>query len=107
MTGPVTFSARRPRSHLLLLGFVHSVRDADRTTGETWARWRRLGEARADVRVDHCEDVERSLDLTPYVRTSGFEDLSGWAGAIVEHHGASPDDLRGLAVFRVELLNYR
>ena len=103
MTGAVTFSDYRARSHLLLFGFVHTFRSADRTTGETWARWERGGYGKLDVDISRVvPEVSSEDDLDPYAPTSGFDSSSAWSSRIEELHG----DLDG-AVYRVDLLDWR
>lgn len=102
MTGPISFSDYRARSHLLTLGFVYTFRSADRTTGETWANWERGGEGKLDVDVSREERVVSQEALTPYAQHSGFWKADVWADRIEDLHG----DLDG-AVYRVDLLRWR
>lgn len=102
MTGPIIFSEFRPRSHLLWYGRVYSVRDSDRTTGETWASWTRTGCAKLDVRVSKVGDLT-SIPLAPYAGESGFPDADSWRSAIERVHGS----LDGLGVYRVDRLGTR
>lgn len=105
MTGPITFAEYRARSHLLLRGWVFTYRDADRTTGRTWGRWSRGGEARLDVDVERVEVVEQDRDLNRYALGSGYRTPGAWAAAIKRAHGV--EDLQGGAVYRVDLVAYR
>lgn len=101
MTGPISFSAEPARNHLTLLGMVHTVRAEDRTTGETWARWSRLGPKRAEVLVERVGRPREVGDLAEWAETSGFGSSWQWWRAVEELHGG----LQGTAVYRVELLD--
>lgn len=107
MTGPITFSHETARNRLLVAGSVVTFRPAERTTGETWARWRRLGPARADVVVEHvgAVDPHETSDLEPHVEASGFESAIHWQVAIRTLHGGSVPESGNL--YRVRLVGLR
>lgn len=102
MTGPITFADYRARSHLLVVGHVYTFR-GERTTGETWGRWRRGGSGKIDVDVERVEDVEEPDDLSRFADASGFEDVREWWEAIADLHGANASGW----VYRVDLLGWR
>jgi len=104
-TGPVSVALDAPRRHLLLRGWLHTLRDPGRTVGETWARWERLGPARADVEIERVGIVERPDDLREYVDGSGYGSVREWCEAARGAHGVETVD--GLGLFRVELLGFR
>jgi hypothetical protein len=102
VTGPIVFADYRARSHLLVVGHVYTCRP-ERTTGETWARWSRTGEAKLDVVVERVEDLQgEPAPLSDYAHASGFDSADEWADAIVDYHG----DLSGY-IYRVDLRGFR
>lgn len=89
--GPIVFADLTARNQLLEEGVVTTFRASDRTTGETDARWKRTGRAKADVTVEHVAAVDPSdIDqLVPYWEHSGFSSPAEWQTAIEEINGGS------------------
>jgi hypothetical protein len=100
MTGPITFSNATAREQLLEHGVVTTFREHERTTGETWLRFERLGEKQGDVTVNLL--AETPVDervLKHYAPKSGFESVDAWVDAI---RGLAGDVDRGF-VYEVTL----
>lgn len=92
--GPIVFSDRQARGHLLNNGEVITFRPSDRTTGETWWRKSRTGEKMGDCtvrRVDRVDPRDRG-DLAGDAQRAGFRTAEDWQTAIEELHGELPDD---------------
>jgi len=97
--GPILFANERAREQFLS-GKVVTFRRGEerRTTGDTHARWKRTGKAKADARVEHLARVDPRDDsaLISYVGPSadphsGFANIPMWRNAMVEENGELPD----------------
>ena len=103
--GPIIFADPTARSQLLDEGQAVTFRQTQRTTGETHARWERLGKAQADVRVEEIAVVEPTKEsLRPYREASGFETVEKWIDAIGELNGGVPQQGH---LYRATLLGIR
>jgi hypothetical protein len=103
--GPITFAREEPRRELFEAGEVYTFRaGAERTTGRTWARRRRNGQAIADVLVEQVAAMEpTAAALAPYAARSGFDSVEDWQAAIRMMHGRLPEG----HLYRAELLARR
>lgn len=86
--GPISFSHPKPRAQLVHDGEVVTFR-SKRTTGETWANWKRGTTKKADVTVSEITKVNpsRPSHLEPHADISGFGSVEGWQEAIRDLHG--------------------
>lgn len=101
--GPVILSHPVARGQLLREGEVMTVRDADRTTGETWWTTGRGEQKSGDVTIEVVVEEPDALDLMGHVELSGFADLDAWQAAIRElHGGVAPEDIGLYRVRAVE-----
>lgn len=102
-TGPIVFADETARAQLLS-GEVVTFRKAQRTTGETHARWKRTGKKKADVLVEEIGAVDPHLEdaLNEFREQSGFESVDAWRAAMAELNGDIPE--KGY-LYRVTLQN--
>lgn len=92
--GPIIFADETARQQLEEVGEVVTFRKSERTTGDTWWRKSRLGPKEGDVQVNELEKVnpQRSEDLEPHRKLSGFSSVTAWQRAIRTVNGSLPDE---------------
>lgn len=114
MTGPISVTHPAVLQHLRTTGAVATVRSAGRTTGQTWLRYSRTDQKRADVTVTRHHALTTWDDLATTARGaspfpdgaflpahSGFGTAADWLAAIKSIHDTTTPD--GLAVFAINL----
>lgn len=87
MTAPIPFQNVQARAQLLRFGIVYTFRRVKRATiGKSWANEGRGTRKLCDVNIELVKRVTTSEDLLPYVKQSGFYDLTDWLEAIDKFH---------------------
>jgi hypothetical protein len=76
------FQNEKARRQLLICGFVRTFRTKRRKLGKDWATDKRCGKKICDIEVVQELRITSWVELSGYVRASGFDSLSQWLEAI-------------------------
>lgn len=85
---PISFMVKEAREQLEEHGFVYTLRPQRRNTGKNWYNYFRGDTKKGDVHIEFIgyyghvqlltEFRDRTQDLEPFVKDSGFNSLEEW-----------------------------
>jgi len=78
----IMFQNEKSRNQLLAYGHVYTFRGKPRKTGSDWANTGRGTKKICDVLIASVRNVRSPQDLKPYVKHSGFKNITEWIEAI-------------------------